>query len=99
MPIPRPVEALPCGSRSIRIVGWPSIAKAAATIQTEVTHAASTAATPEDIIAETAAATISERSATRMDDQVSEAAMEQRKTIEELSAEITAKGSLPRATG
>ena len=27
------------------------------------------------------------------------AAMEQRKTIEELSAEITAKGSLPRATG
>ena len=26
-------------------------------------------------------------------------AMEQRKTIEELSAEITARGSLPRATG
>ena len=40
---------------------------------------ASTAATPEDIIAETAAATISERSATRMDDHVSEAAMEERK--------------------
>ena len=40
---------------------------------------ASTAATPEDIIAETAAATISERSATRMDDRVSEAAMEERK--------------------
>ena len=39
----------------------------------------STAATPEDIIAETAAATISERSATRMDDRVSEAAMEERK--------------------
>lgn len=40
---------------------------------------ASTAATAEDIIAETAAATISERSATRMDDRVSEAAMEERK--------------------
>ena len=40
---------------------------------------ASTSATPEDIIAETAAATISERSATRMDDRVSEAAMEERK--------------------
>ncbi|MDO5069039.1 MAG: sulfate adenylyltransferase small subunit, partial [Neisseria zoodegmatis] len=38
-----------------------------------------TAATPEDIIAETAAATLSERSATRMDDRVSEAAMEERK--------------------
>ena len=38
-----------------------------------------TAATPEDIIAETAAATISERSATCMDDRVSEAAMEERK--------------------
>ncbi|WP_037585427.1 sulfate adenylyltransferase subunit CysD [Stenoxybacter acetivorans] len=40
---------------------------------------ASTAATPEEIIAETAETTISERSATRMDDQVSEAAMEERK--------------------
>ena len=40
---------------------------------------ASTAATPEDIITETALAEISERSATRMDDQVSEAAMEERK--------------------
>lgn len=40
---------------------------------------ASTANTPEAIIAETAAATISERSATRMDDRVSEAAMEERK--------------------
>ena len=40
---------------------------------------ASTAATPEAIIAETAVADISERSATRMDDQVSEAAMEARK--------------------
>lgn len=40
---------------------------------------ASTATTPEDIIAETAAATLSERSATRMDDRVSEAAMEERK--------------------
>ena len=40
---------------------------------------ASTAANAEDIIAETAAATISERSATRMDDRVSEAAMEERK--------------------
>ncbi len=40
---------------------------------------ASTASTPEEIIAETAQTTISERSATRMDDQVSEAAMEERK--------------------
>ncbi|KLT72063.1 sulfate adenylyltransferase [Neisseria arctica] len=40
---------------------------------------ASTAATPSEIIAETAAATISERSATRMDDRTSEAAMEERK--------------------
>ena len=40
---------------------------------------ASTAANADDIIAETAAATISERSATRMDDRVSEAAMEERK--------------------
>jgi len=40
---------------------------------------ASTAVNAEDIIAETAAATISERSATRMDDRVSEAAMEERK--------------------
>ncbi|MFT4115321.1 MAG: ANTAR domain-containing protein [Bradyrhizobium sp.] len=30
---------------------------------------------------------------------IRKAAMEQRKTIEELSAEITAKGSLPRAAG
>ena len=40
---------------------------------------ASTADTAEAIIAETAVADISERSATRMDDQVSEAAMEARK--------------------
>ena len=40
---------------------------------------ASTASNANDIIAETAAATISERSATRMDDRVSEAAMEERK--------------------
>lgn len=40
---------------------------------------ASTAATPADIIKETAVAGISERSATRMDDRASEAAMEQRK--------------------
>ena len=40
---------------------------------------ASSAATPTEIIAETALADISERSATRMDDQVSEATMEQRK--------------------
>ncbi|WP_424410435.1 sulfate adenylyltransferase subunit CysD [Pasteurella sp. PK-2025] len=40
---------------------------------------ASTAATPSDIIKETAVADISERSATRMDDRASEAAMEQRK--------------------
>ena len=40
---------------------------------------ASTATTPTAIIAETAAATVSERSATRMDDQVSETAMEERK--------------------
>ncbi|AWW34831.1 sulfate adenylyltransferase subunit CysD [Mannheimia varigena] len=40
---------------------------------------ASTAATPADIIKETAVAEISERSATRMDDRTSESAMEQRK--------------------
>ncbi|EFL78617.1 sulfate adenylyltransferase subunit CysD [Actinobacillus pleuropneumoniae] len=40
---------------------------------------ASAAATPADIIKETAVAEISERSATRMDDRASEAAMEQRK--------------------
>ncbi|WP_427833336.1 sulfate adenylyltransferase subunit CysD [Actinobacillus pleuropneumoniae] len=40
---------------------------------------ASIAATPADIIKETAVAEISERSATRMDDRASEAAMEQRK--------------------
>ncbi|ABR75041.1 sulfate adenylyltransferase small subunit [Actinobacillus succinogenes] len=40
---------------------------------------ASTAATPADIIKETAVTEISERSATRMDDRASEAAMEQRK--------------------
>lgn len=40
---------------------------------------ASTAVTPSDIIKETAVAEISERSATRMDDRASEAAMEQRK--------------------
>ncbi|WP_294034818.1 sulfate adenylyltransferase subunit CysD [uncultured Moraxella sp.] len=40
---------------------------------------ASTASTAEEIIAETAVVEISERSATRLDDQVSEAAMEERK--------------------
>ena len=40
---------------------------------------ASHAATPEDIIAETAAARVTERGATRMDDQTSEASMERRK--------------------
>ena len=40
---------------------------------------ASEAKTPLDIIKETAVAEISERSATRMDDRASEAAMEQRK--------------------
>ncbi|MGB3290605.1 MAG: sulfate adenylyltransferase subunit CysD [Burkholderiaceae bacterium] len=40
---------------------------------------ASSAATPEQIIAETAVATITERGATRMDDQTSEASMERRK--------------------
>lgn len=40
---------------------------------------ASEATTPQQIIAETAVVDISERSATRLDDQVSEAAMEQRK--------------------
>lgn len=39
----------------------------------------STALSPEDIIIETASATISERSATRMDDRISESAMEERK--------------------
>ena len=40
---------------------------------------ASTAATPAEIIAETAVTTITERGATRMDDQTSEASMERRK--------------------
>ncbi|MDX3894685.1 sulfate adenylyltransferase subunit CysD [Pusillimonas sp.] len=40
---------------------------------------ASTAATPLEIIAETAITTITERGATRLDDQTSEASMEQRK--------------------
>ena len=40
---------------------------------------ASSAATPQDIIAETAVTTITERGATRMDDQTSEASMEKRK--------------------
>jgi sulfate adenylyltransferase subunit 2 len=40
---------------------------------------ASTAATPADIIAETAVTDITERGATRMDDQTSEASMERRK--------------------
>lgn len=40
---------------------------------------ASTAATPADIIHETAIAEITERGATRMDDQISEASMEKRK--------------------
>jgi sulfate adenylyltransferase subunit 2 len=40
---------------------------------------ASTAATPEEIILETALTRITERGATRMDDQTSEASMEQRK--------------------
>lgn len=40
---------------------------------------ASLAATPKEIIQETAVVEISERSATRLDDQVSEAAMEVRK--------------------
>ncbi|HEY9917904.1 TPA: sulfate adenylyltransferase [Neisseria meningitidis] len=39
----------------------------------------STASTPAEIIRETAVADISERSATRLDDQASEAAMEKRK--------------------
>ena len=40
---------------------------------------ASTAATPEEIVIETLAADVSERGATRMDDQTSEASMEKRK--------------------
>ena len=40
---------------------------------------ASTAATAADIVAETLSVTISERGATRMDDQTSEASMEKRK--------------------
>jgi sulfate adenylyltransferase subunit 2 len=39
----------------------------------------STASTPEEIAAETSAATVSERGATRMDDRTSDAAMERRK--------------------
>lgn len=42
---------------------------------------ASTAASPEAIIAETAITTITERGATRMDDQTSEASMERRKKL------------------
>src|SRR3546814_2749499 len=42
---------------------------------------ASGAATPEQIIAETAITTITERGATRMDDQTSEASMERRKNL------------------
>jgi len=42
---------------------------------------ASTASTPEEIIAETAVTTITERGATRMDDQTSEASMEKRKKL------------------
>jgi sulfate adenylyltransferase subunit 2 len=42
---------------------------------------ASIAATPEQIIAETAITTITERGATRMDDQTSEASMERRKKL------------------
>ena len=40
----------------------------------------STASTPEEIVAETLSVTISERGATRLDDTVSDAAMERRKT-------------------
>jgi sulfate adenylyltransferase subunit 2 len=40
---------------------------------------ASVAATPEEIIVETVATRITERGATRMDDQTSEASMERRK--------------------
>jgi sulfate adenylyltransferase subunit 2 len=40
---------------------------------------ASTAATVEEIVAETTDATLTERGATRMDDQTSEASMERRK--------------------
>jgi sulfate adenylyltransferase subunit 2 len=39
----------------------------------------STAATPDDIVIETLAADVSERGATRMDDQTSDASMEKRK--------------------
>lgn len=42
---------------------------------------ASTASTPQEIIAETAITTITERGATRMDDQTSEASMEKRKKL------------------
>lgn len=42
---------------------------------------ASLASTPEEIIAETAITTITERGATRMDDQTSEASMEKRKRL------------------
>jgi sulfate adenylyltransferase subunit 2 len=39
----------------------------------------STATTPDDIVIETLAADVSERGATRMDDQTSDASMEKRK--------------------
>jgi sulfate adenylyltransferase subunit 2 len=41
----------------------------------------SNAATVEDVIAETLIASLSERGATRLDDQASEAAMEERKRV------------------
>jgi sulfate adenylyltransferase subunit 2 len=40
---------------------------------------ASTAASPEEVVAETAATRVTERGATRLDDQTSEASMERRK--------------------
>lgn len=66
---PRPGECIEVASVRFRTVGDISC-----TCPVE-----SVASTPADIILETAATTVTERGATRMDDQVSEASMERRK--------------------
>jgi len=66
---PRPGEAVQEASVRFRTVGDVSC----------TCPVASTAATPEEVIAETVATRTSERGATRMDDQTSEASMERRK--------------------
>ncbi|OWT58155.1 sulfate adenylyltransferase subunit CysD [Candidimonas nitroreducens] len=68
---PKPGEAVQTRSVRFRTVGDISC----------TCPVASTAASPEAIIAETAITTITERGATRMDDQTSEASMERRKKL------------------